>query len=156
MSMRSELDYERTGRAAAGRELDLGGMGRTLSRRRWWLVVPALVCFVGAVLFVSLVPPRYTAEAKILVENGENYFTRPDRSDALAATLPDDEAVQSQIQLIQSRDIARSAVRRLDLRGNVEFDPLARGLGVLSRLAILLGLERDPTTVSPEDRILAK
>lgn len=155
MSMRGELDYDRTGRAAAGREIDLGGIGRSLSHRRWWLIVPALVCFVASVLFVSLVSPRYTAEAKVLVENGENYFTRPDRTDPLAATLPDDEAVQSQIQLVQSRDIARAAVRRLDLRGNVEFDPLARGLDAVSRLAILLGLERDPTSVSPEDRILA-
>ncbi len=155
MSMRSELDDGRMARVPAGRELDVGALGRTISARRWWIVGPALLCFVGALLFVSLVSPRYTAESKVLVENGENYFTRPDRSDQLATTLPDDEAVQSQIQLIQSRDIARQAIRRLDLKGNAEFDPLARGIGALSRLAILLGLERDPTATSPEDRILA-
>lgn len=155
MSMRSEVEYESVERAAASRELDLGSLGRRLSALRWWIVGPALACFVGAVLFVSLVQPRYTAESKVLVENGENYFTRPDRSDQLATTLPDDETVQSQIQMIQSRDIARQAIRRLDLKGNAEFDPLAHGLGALSRLAVLLGLERDPTSVSPEDRILA-
>ncbi len=155
MSMRSELDYERAGRASTGRELDLGTLGRTLRARRSWIIWPALLCFIGAVLFVSLVEPRYTAESKVLVENGENFFTRPDRSDQLAATLPDDEAVQSQIQLVQSRDIARAAIRRLDLKGNVEFDPLAHGINALSRLLIVLGLERDPTSVSPEDRILA-
>ncbi len=155
MSMRSELDDGRMARVPAGRELDVGALGRTISARRWWVVGPALLCFVGALLFVSLVSPRYTAESKVLVENGENYFTRPDRSDQLATTLPDDEAVQSQIQMIQSRDIARQAIRRLDLKGNAEFDPLARGIGALSRLAILLGLERDPTATSPEDRILA-
>ncbi len=155
MSMRSESEYDRAGRAGADRELDLGSLGRTLARRRRWLIGPALACLLGAVLFVSLVQPRYTAESKVLVENGENYFTRPDRSDQLATTLPDDEAVQSQIQLVQSRDIARAAIRRLDLKGNVEFDPLARGLNAVSRLLILLGLERDPTAVSPEDRILA-
>ena len=154
MSMRSEFDYERTGRAVAGRELDLAGLGRAIASRRWWIIVPALLCFVGAVAFVSLVQPRYTAESKVLVENGESFFTRPDRSDQLSTTLPDDETVQSQIQLIQSRDIARAAIRRLDLRGNVEFDPLARGINVVSRLLILLGLERDPTSVSPEDRML--
>ena len=154
MSMRSELDYERTGRAVAGRELDLGGLGRAIASRRWWIILPALLCFVGAIAFVSLVQPRYTAESKVLVENGESFFTRPDRSDQLSTTLPDDETVQSQIQLIQSRDIARAAIRRLDLKGNVEFDPLARGVNVVSRLLILLGLERDPTSVSPEDRML--
>ena len=155
MSMRSEWDDGRMARIPAGRELDVAALGRSVSARRWWIIGPALACFVGALLFVSLVSPRYTAESKVLVENGENYFTRPDRSDQLATTLPDDEAVQSQIQLIQSRDIARQAIRRLDLKGNAEFDPLAKGIGVFSRAAILLGLERDPTATSPEDRILA-
>ncbi|WP_237480070.1 GumC family protein [Lichenibacterium dinghuense] len=155
MSMRGEVDGGRMMRAPAVRELDVGALGRTISARRWWVIGPALACFVAALLFVSLVSPRYTAESKVLVENGENYFTRPDRSDQLATTLPDDEAVQSQIQLIQSRDIARQAIRRLDLKGNAEFDPLAKGIGVFSRAAILLGLERDPTATSPEDRILA-
>ena len=150
MSMRSELDYH----GSATRELDLGGVGRVLSARRWWIIGPTALCFLAAVAFVSLVQPRYTAESKVLVENGENYFTRPDRSDQLATTLPDDETVQSQIQLVQSRDIARQAIRRLDLKGNPEFDPMARGLGIMSRLALLLGLERDPIAMSPEDRIL--
>ncbi|RYC33049.1 lipopolysaccharide biosynthesis protein [Lichenibacterium minor] len=153
--MRSELDEGRAASPPVGRELDVGALGRAISARRWWILGPALACFVGALLFVSLVSPRYTAESKVLVENGENYFTRPDRSDQLATTLPDDETVQSQIQLIQSRDIARRAIRRLDLKGNAEFDPLAKGVGVLSRIAILLGLERDPTATSPEDRILS-
>ncbi len=155
MSMRSEMDEGRLARGSAGRELDVGALGRTISARRWWIVGPALACFVGALLYVSLVSPRYTAESKVLVENGENYFTRPDRSDQLATTLPDDEAVQSQIQLIQSRDIARQAIRRLDLKGDAEFDPLAKGIGAVSRVAVMLGLERDPTATSPEDRILA-
>ncbi|MGI3903889.1 MAG: GumC family protein [Janthinobacterium lividum] len=154
MSMRSEADYERTGRTAAGRELDVSALGQTVSARRWWIIGPTLLCFIGALLFVSLVQPRYTAESKVLVENGENYFTRPDRTDPLTTTLPDDEAVQSQIQLIQSRDIARAATRRLDLKGNPEFDPMARGLDPVSRLLVLLGLQRDPIATSPEDRIL--
>ncbi len=155
MSMRSEMDYERTGRTAAGRELDLGTLGRTVSARRWWIIAPTLACFIGALLFVSLVQPRYTAQSQVLVENGENYFTRPDRTDPLTTTLPDDEAVQSQIQLIQSRDIARSAIRRLDLKGNPEFDPMARGLDPVSRLLVLLGWQRDPIATTPEDRILS-
>ena len=154
MSMRSEIEQGRAYRTPAGRELDLGALGRSLSERKRWLIGSALVCCVLAVLFVSVVEPRYTADAKVLIENGESYFTRPDKTDLQQTPLPDDEAIQSQVQLISSRDIAREAIRRLDLKGNPEFDPLAKGLNPFSRLLILLGLERDPTTLSPEDRIL--
>ena len=107
-----------------------------------------------AIGFVSLVQPRYTADAKVIIENGESYFTRPDKTDLQQQVLPDDEAVQSQVQLISSRDIAREAIRRLDLKGNPEFDPLAKGLDPVSRLLVLFGLQRDPTSVAPEERIL--
>ena len=154
MSMRSEIEQGRTYRSPAGRELDLGALGRSLSERKRWLIGSALACCALAVLFVSVVEPRYTADAKVLIENGESYFTRPDKTDLQQTPLPDDEAIQSQVQLISSRDIAREAIKRLDLKGNPEFDPLAKGLNPFSRLLILLGLERDPTTLSPEDRIL--
>ena len=44
--------------------------------------------------------------------------------------------------------------RTLALQGNDEFDPLAKGVGAFTRALILLGLARDPTLLSPEDRIL--
>lgn len=152
--MRSEIESQRFYPTSAGRELDLGGIGRAVSARKGWIIVSTLLCCIAAIVFVSLVEPHYTGEAKVLVENGDNYFTRPERTEQQAATLPDDEAVQSQVQLISSRDIARQAIRRLDLKGNPEFDPLARGINALTRLMVILGLERDPTTVSPEERIL--
>ena len=154
MSMRSEIENQRFASAASSRELDLGGIGSTLAARKWWIIVSTLLCCLAAIVFVSVVEPHYTGEAKVLVENGDNYFTRPERTEQQAATLPDDEAVQSQVQLISSRDIARQAIRRLDLKGNPEFDPVARGINALTRLMVILGLEHDPTTVSPEERIL--
>ncbi len=154
MSMRSEIESERFFSTAASRELDLGGLGRSLKARKWWIIVSTLLCCLAAIMFVTLVEPHYTGEAKVLVENGDNYFTRPDRTEQQSLTLPDDEAVQSQVQLISSRDIARQAIRRLDLKGNPEFDPVARGISALTRLMVILGLERDPTTASPEERIL--
>ncbi len=141
--------------AGVRRELDVAEIGRAMARRKAWILAPALLCLVASTIGVNLVKPRYTAEAKILLENQENFFTRPDRSDAVSsAPLPDDEAVQSQVQLVSSRDIARSALKQLDLSGNAEFDPAAGGLGPIDRVLVLLGLERDPLRVSAEDRLL--
>jgi uncharacterized protein involved in exopolysaccharide biosynthesis/Mrp family chromosome partitioning ATPase len=135
-------------------ELDVAGLGRTLSRHRWWLIGPTLAAFVVAVVGVNIIKPRYTAEARVLLENQESYFTRPEKQTIEQIPLPDPEAVQSQVQLLTSRDLARKAIRTIGLQGNPEFDPVANGIGALSRVLILLGLQKDPTLLSPEERIL--
>ncbi|MBV9394420.1 MAG: lipopolysaccharide biosynthesis protein [Methylobacteriaceae bacterium] len=137
-------------------ELDVAGLGRTLSRHRWWVIGPTLAALLLAVIAVNLVKPRYTAEARVLLENQESYFTRPEKQTIEQIPLPDPEAVQSQVQLLTSRDLARKAIRAIGLQGNPEFDPVANGIGALSRVLILLGLQKDPTLLSPEERILEK
>lgn len=137
-------------------EIDLSGVGRALSRKRWWVIGPTLLAFLGAAIFVNVVKPRYTAEARLLLENQDDFYARVDKSERMDANGPDAEGVQSQIQLLTSRDLARRVIKRLGLQGNVEFDPVANGVGVLTRVMVLLGLTRDPTQMSPEDRILEK
>ncbi len=137
------------------RELDAAVLGRALRRRKRWIVAPALLCLIASGIGVNWVTPRYTAESKILVENQETFFTRADRSDAVSQVpLADDEAMQSQVQLVSSRDIARGVLKELDLAGNAEFDPAASGLGAVHRLLVLIGLERDPLRATAEDRLL--
>lgn len=137
-------------------EIDLSGIGRALARKRWWVIGPTLVAFVSAFAFVNLVKPRYTSDAKLLLENQDSFFTRVDKGERISATEPDAEDVQSQIQLLTSRDLARRVIKQLGLQGNAEFDPLANGVGALTRVMVLLGITRDPTRMSPEDRILEK
>ena len=135
--------------------VDLSLMGRALARRKYWITGATLGAFLLGLAFVTLAKPRYTAEAKVLIENQEGYFTRPEKAGtADLNTAPDAEAVQSQVQLLQSRDLARRAIKELNLVGNREFDPQAGGGGSLGRVMVMLGLQRDPTQASPEDRIL--
>lgn len=141
------------GDAAVETGLDLRALGRAVLARRLWIIVPTLLALGAMALYVTFASPRYTAEAKVLLENQESYYTRPDRNERDAGA-PDQEAVQSQIQLITSRDLARQAIRKLSLAGKPEFDPLAGPLGAVTRVLVLLGLQRDPTALSPEDRML--
>ncbi|MCX7898918.1 MAG: exopolysaccharide transport family protein [Methylocystis sp.] len=137
-------------------DIDLFGIGRALARHRWWVIAPTLLALVGSFIFVSVVKPRYAAEARVLLESQENFLGRSDKIVRNEQPVPDAEAVGSQIQLLTSRDLARRAIKALDLQGNVEFDPLVNGVGPLKRALILLGISRDPTRMSPEDRILEK
>lgn len=140
----------------ATNEIDLSRVGRALLRKRWWVIGPTLAALVGALVFVNIVKPRYSADARVLLENQESFLTRADKGERIDSTAPDAEAVQSQIQLLTSRDLARRVIKTLDLQGNVEFDPLANGVGPLTRVLVLLGIARDPTRMTPEDRILEK
>ena len=135
-------------------EIDLARIARAISAKRWWVIGPTVAMFAGSAIFVNVVKPRYSAEARVLLENQENFIPRADKTERAAEILPDPEAVQSQIQLLTSRDLARRVIKMLDLQGNDEFDPLAHGAGATTRALMMLGLARDPTQTSPEDRIL--
>ena len=135
-------------------EIDLARIARAMSAKRWWVIGPTVAMFAGSAIFVNVVKPRYSAEARVLLENQENFIPRADKTERVAEILPDPEAVQSQIQLLTSRDLARRVIKTLDLQGNDEFDPLAKGMGATTRALVMLGLARDPTQTTPEDRIL--
>ena len=110
-------------------EIDLARIARAISAKRWWVIGPTVAMFAGSAIFVNVVKPRYSAEARVLLENQENFIPRADKTERVAEILPDPEAVQSQIQLLTSRDLARRVIKTLDLQGNDEFDPLAQGHG---------------------------
>ncbi|WP_024879844.1 MULTISPECIES: exopolysaccharide transport family protein [unclassified Methylosinus] len=135
-------------------EIDLGQIAGALSRRRRIVIGVTLAAFLGALAFVNIVKPRYTAEARVLLENQESYLTRADKERADPAAAPDAEAVQSQIQMLTSRDLARRVLKSLDLQGNSEFDPIANGLGLGTKIGVMLGLTRDPSKLAPEERML--
>jgi polysaccharide biosynthesis transport protein len=102
--------------------IDLPKLFRAIVRRKWWIILPTIVAFAAAVAVVILLPPRYTGVAKVLLENQESYYTRPDKAAAdLPATL-DPEAVQSQAETITSPDLARKAIAKLDLLNRPEFN----------------------------------
>ena len=147
-------DDEIPGDATERRDLDVSYLGRRLTSQKRWLIGPALACFAISAIVVNVVSPRYTAETKVLIGSQEAFYNRLGATDTQQQTPPDDEAVQSQVQLVSSRDLARQAIRTLDLKGNPEFDPVANGVGALTRLGILLGVARDPLATPPEERIL--
>ncbi|WP_018260599.1 GumC family protein [Methylobacterium sp. WSM2598] len=141
---------------AAGEGVALGDIGRLL--RRHWLAIllPTLAALAAAIAFVQLVPPRYTGEAKLLLESRDSALTRLQQERGDAAQPIDEQAVASQVQVVMSRDLAREAIRRLNLVGNREFDPTVEGIGSLQRLLIMLGLVPSPLDRDPEDRVLER
>src|SRR5580700_8652611 len=123
-------------------DFDLGSIGRAVRAKARPIAGLTLLALLASFLYVSLVTPRYTGEAAILLENGDNFYTRPgsDRDPAAQPAPIDDQAVQSQVLLLSSRELSIEAIRRLNLVGNAEFDPLAGPPQPWTRLLILAGL----------------
>jgi tyrosine-protein kinase Etk/Wzc len=137
-----------------GEGLALAQVGGLLRRSWAWIALPTLAVGIAAVAFVQVVPPRFTGEAKILLESRDTAFARTAQERGEQPALIDEQAVASQVQVVMSRDLAREAIRRLKLVGNPEFDPNVDGLGPIQRTLMLIGLAKNPLERPPEDRVL--
>jgi uncharacterized protein involved in exopolysaccharide biosynthesis/Mrp family chromosome partitioning ATPase len=140
--------------AAVAGDLDLRLIWQALLRKRRWILVPTIAAAVLSMTIVNLITPRYKSEARILIDGRENIFLRPngERNDERSSLDP--EAVTSQVQLLLSRDLAREVIKKNKLAERPEFDPVLQGLSPLKSLLALVGIGRDPFSMTPEERVL--
>jgi len=136
-------------------EIDLSVVGRGLWRRKRLILGLTLAAAGITFIAVNLMTPRYKSEARALIETRENIFLRPEaeRTNERNATV-DQEAVTSQVQLILSRGLALDTIRKLKLAEKPEFDPVLRGTSTIRTILSLVGIGRDPTSQTPEERVL--
>jgi succinoglycan biosynthesis transport protein ExoP len=149
--MEPHADQDPVVRAPRQDSIDLARLLQAVRARKSWIFVPTLIAFLAALAFVTLVSPRYTAFTKVLLENEESYFTRPDKATTDLAAAYDDEAVQSEAEMIATADLARKAVAKLGLMERTEFNP-AISHNPFSALSSLLDGYRGASAV--EDRVV--
>jgi uncharacterized protein involved in exopolysaccharide biosynthesis/Mrp family chromosome partitioning ATPase len=137
-------------------EPDLRSIGHALWLKKTTILGVTLMAAAVAFLVVNSVTPRYRSEARLLLEQRENIFMRADADKGLTdrGTI-DAEAVTSQIQLVLSRDVAREVIKKEHLDQNLEFDSSVGGQSLTQALLGLIGLGRDVSSMSPEERTLA-
>jgi uncharacterized protein involved in exopolysaccharide biosynthesis len=133
-------------------EPDMRGLGRVLWAKKSMILGVTLLAAVGAFAIVNVITPRYLSESRLLLEVRENVFMRAEADKNLAdRTTIDPEAVASQTQVVLSRDLAHDVIIQEKLNENPEFD----SSGVILRTLLgLIGIGRDPTTMSQEERTL--
>ncbi len=153
VSVPAPVTYE-TAAASESGDLDLRAMGQALARKRGWIIVPTVLAAVLSVTAVNMVTPRYKSEARILIDGRENVFLRPNGERNEERNALDPEAVTSQVQLLLSRDLAREIIKKNKLAERPEFDPVLQGLSPLKSVLALVGIGRDPFSLTPEERVL--
>ncbi len=140
--------------ASEAGDLDLRALGQALMRKRGWIIIPTLLALVLSLVAVNMVTPRFKSEARILIDGRESVFLRPNGERNEERNPLDAEAVTSQVQLLQSRDLAREIIRKNKLAERPEFDPVLQGVSPLKSLLALVGIGRDPFSLTPEERVL--
>ena len=140
-------------RGSRDRAVDLPRLVGAVGRRIGWILIPTFLAFGLALVVVILVPPRYTGVAKILLENQESYYTRPDRAGPEPAPALDAEAVQSEAETILTPELARQAIARLSLAERPEFNQ-AVSTNPLAILLAMAGLGGAGAGASAETRVV--
>jgi uncharacterized protein involved in exopolysaccharide biosynthesis len=136
-------------------EANLGTIARALWRNKRSIIGPALIVAAAAFIAVNLMTPKYKSEARVLYEGRENIFLRPEAEKTLIDRgVIDQETLASQVQLVLSRGLAREAIKDLNLAELPEFNAVPDGFSLMT-IPRMLGLVRDPQSMSLEERLLA-
>jgi succinoglycan biosynthesis transport protein ExoP len=135
-------------------EPDMRGLGRALWLKKKNIIAFTLIVAGAAFLVVNAITPRYRSEARLLLEARENVFLRAEADKSADRNTIDPEAVTSQIQVVLSRDLARAVIKMENLAAKPEFDPSVNGPSALRTILGLIGIGRDPSTMTAEDRTL--
>ncbi|MFC0406626.1 GumC family protein [Roseomonas elaeocarpi] len=105
---------------------------QTILRRRWLILGTLLLLNVTAFVAVRSLTPRYTAEASLLI--GPRQARVVDLQSVIAGLSGESDVIESEVQVLRSRDIIRRAVERLGLDGNPEFNSALREPGRFAKL----------------------
>ena len=144
----------RSGGQYTDSELDLSGLGSALWRKKWLILGPTILIGLLTLIVVQVITPRYQSEARVIVEGRDNVYLRPDADKDTMDRTVDQEAVTSQAQLILSRDLANEVINKLKLNQRPEFDPALGPASPVRSLLAMVGLVRNPMSMTPEERVL--
>jgi succinoglycan biosynthesis transport protein ExoP len=155
MSVASQSGRPPRGGSSADAEFDFPALGTALWHSKWKIILPTLLVALATLAIVQVIPPKYQSESRVLIESQDNVFLRPDADRNLTdRNTVDQETVTSQVQLVLSRDLARDVIAKLKLEQRPEFNPALNGISPIKLLLGRLGLIRDPSRMTPEERVL--
>jgi capsular exopolysaccharide synthesis family protein len=103
-----------------GDEMDPGELWAKLWRRKTVIIVVTVLLSAFAAYMVFRATPRYTAEASVLIDAQRNRVTAIE--DVLSGLTPDTETVQSEVEVLRSRGLARRTIEKLGLDQDPEFN----------------------------------
>ena len=132
-------------RPSPGDELSLADLLLVVQRRRWLLLTCLLCGGLIGLAVLSVLPPTYEARALLIIEPA---LGRPGATIATPSQTPDSAVVDSQVQILASRSLAREVLAGLGLSADPELHGVTAPPG--RALAQILGrAPAEPRAVDP-------
>ena len=113
--------------------IDLRHLWRVFRRRLPVFLAVAFTVFVLVVVITMQMTPQYTATASVIIDQRRSQVV--DIEAVLTGVGSDAQALDTEVQLIQSRSLAQAVVSELDLAADPEFNSRLRepsGLGAVA------------------------
>jgi succinoglycan biosynthesis transport protein ExoP len=115
--------------------------------RRWlYVVITALVCMGLAAGFVVLRKPTFTATTDILIDP-QGLSARPADPTTVAVGNQDSSTLESQIFIVQSREVLNPVVKTLNLASDRYLNPTGVADKELATVAVVAALQKNMTIV---------
>lgn len=113
-----------TARQADDDEIDLGEIIALFWRRKWLVLAVMLASIIAGIFYVQSLPRLYQAEAKLILESQDQNVAG---LDSLVPGISDDDAeMNSQIEVIKSRNLVGQVVDKLSLIEDAEYNTKLR------------------------------
>ncbi len=98
-------------------DIDIGAILQQIMSHKL-AILTTMAIFSGLTYVgLSMVKPTYTSEARILIQNGENNFTKSAFNQAgMPQNAIDNSAVGSQVQILTSNDLSQQVISSLNLK----------------------------------------
>lgn len=116
----------------SSREIDLREILRKVRRRRGIFIATVLFLMGATLAILAVLPPRYTGQTLVMIEAREAKFA--DFDAVLSGLAGDSETVQSEIEVVASRQLADTVVGQFGLIADPEFNSALREPGLGGRI----------------------
>lgn len=110
------------GQSVQDDEIDLVGLLRTLWRGKLWIVLATLLAGSAAWVYATQVAvPRYTARATVALDNRQGMML--DFDSVLSGLSGDQATINTEVEVLRSRNLLEKLVDDMGLLGDPEFNP---------------------------------
>ncbi len=113
-------------------EIDIADLFHKLWHKKGLVFATILVCMAATITVVFQITPSFYSEALVLIDPKTNKIV--DVESVVSGLSGDSESIQSEIQIILSRDLARQVIVSLNLDSNPEFNTSLAQKGFLKSL----------------------